>query len=79
MFEEAEGQTVTEGEMDKTREQYIVDENGKKTAVVIPVKEYERLLEDLHDLSVVAERRDEPTVSLDELKRRLRADGLIQD
>ena len=59
------------------REHYIVDENGRKTAVVIPVKEYERLLEDLHDLTVVAERRDEPTVSLDELKRRLRADGLI--
>ena len=61
------------------REHYIVDENGRKTAVVIPVKEYERLLEDLHDLTVVAERRDEPTVGLDELKRRLRADGLIQD
>ena len=65
--------------MDKTREQYIVDENGKKTAVVIPVREYERLLEDLHDLTVVAERRDELTISLDELRRRLRADGLIQD
>jgi len=67
----------TEGTMN--REHYIVDENGRKTAVVIPVKEYERLLEDLHDLTVVAERRDEPTVGLDELKRRLRADGLIQD
>jgi len=63
----------------KTREHYIVDENGKKTAVVIPVKEFQRLLEDLHDLTVVAERRDEPTISVDELKRRLRADGLIQD
>jgi len=61
------------------REHYIVDENGRKTAVVIPVKEYERLLEDLHDLAVVAERREEPTISLDELKRRLRADGLIPD
>ena len=65
--------------MGKTRGQYIVDENGKKTAVVIPVREFQRLLEDLHDLTVVAERRDEPTVSLDELRRRLRADGLIQD
>ena len=65
--------------MGKLREQYIVDENGKKTAVVIPVKEYRRLLEDLHDLAVVAERRPEATISLDELKRRLRADGLIQD
>ena len=65
--------------MGKLREQYIVDENGKKTAVVMPIKEFQRLLEDLHDLTVVAERRDEPTVSLDELKRRLRADGLIPD
>jgi hypothetical protein len=65
--------------MAKAREHFIVDENGKKTAVVIPVREFQRLLEDLHDLTVVAERRDEPTISLDELKRRLRADGLIQD
>jgi PHD/YefM family antitoxin component YafN of YafNO toxin-antitoxin module len=68
-----------EGDMGKTRGQYIVDENGKKTAVVIPMEEYRRLLEDLHDLTVVAERRHEPTISLDELKRRLQADGLIQD
>jgi PHD/YefM family antitoxin component YafN of YafNO toxin-antitoxin module len=65
--------------MAKTRGQYIVDENGKKTAVVIPMEEYRRLLEDLHDLTVVAERRHEATISLDDLKRRLRADGLIQD
>jgi len=65
--------------MGKLREQYIVDGNGKKTAVIIPVKEYRRLLEDLHDLAVVAERRPEPTISLDEVKRSLRADGLIQD
>jgi PHD/YefM family antitoxin component YafN of YafNO toxin-antitoxin module len=65
--------------MGKLREQYIIDENGKKTAVVIPVREYRRLLEDIHDLAVVAERRPEATISLDELKRRLRADGLLQD
>ncbi len=65
--------------MGKLREQYIVDENGNKMAVVIPVREYQRLLEDLHDLAVVAERQPEPSISLDELKRRLRADGLLQD
>ena len=65
--------------MAKAREHYIVDENGKRTAVVMPIKEFQRLLEDLHDLTVVAERRDEPTISLDELRRRLRADGLIRD
>jgi hypothetical protein len=41
----------------KIREQFLVDRKGKKTAVVLPITVYERLLEDLHDLSVVAERR----------------------
>ena len=62
--------------MVRAREQYIVDENGKKTAVVLPLGSYRRLLEDLHDLAVVAERRDEPRVTLEDLKRRLREDGL---
>ena len=65
--------------MGKIREQFIVDEKGKKTAVVMPLADYRRLLEDLHDLSVVAERRQEPSVTLDEVKRRLRADGLLPD
>ena len=58
--------------MGKIREQFIVDEKGRKTAVVMPLADYRRLLEDLHDLSVVAERRQEPSVTLDEVKRRLR-------
>ena len=65
--------------MRKIREQFIIDEDGRRTAVVLPVKDYQRLVEDLHDLSVIAERREEPTISLEELKRRLRGDGLIQD
>jgi len=65
--------------MGKIREQFIVDEKGKKTAVVMPLADYRRLLEDLHDLSVVAERRQEQSVPLDEVKRRLRADGLLPD
>lgn len=62
--------------MGKIQTQYLTDENGKKTAVVIPVEEYEELLEDLHDLAVIVERRDEPTIRFDELKKRLKADGL---
>ena len=65
--------------MGKIRQQFIVNQDGKKTAVVMPLRDYERLMEDLHDLSVVAERRDEPSVPLDEVKRRLRAAGLLCD
>jgi len=49
--------------------QYIVDEQGQKTAVVLPLKEYEELLEDLHDLAVIAERKDEPVFDLEEVKK----------
>ena len=47
--------------------QYVVDDHGKRTAVILPVQAYERLLEDLHDLAVVAERRDEETIRAEEM------------
>lgn len=51
--------------MAETKRSYVVDENGKRTAVMLPIDEYEELLEDLHDLAIIAQRRDEPTVPLD--------------
>jgi PHD/YefM family antitoxin component YafN of YafNO toxin-antitoxin module len=58
-------------------QQFVVDRDGKRQAVIVPLKDYEQLMEDLHDLAVVAERRDEEPISLDDMKRRLREDGLI--
>lgn len=52
-------------------EQYVVDANGQKVAVILPLAEYEKLQEDLHDLSVIADRKEEECISLEELKRRL--------
>lgn len=63
--------------MAKFREQYVTDEKGQKTAVIIPVEEYEELLEDIHDLAIIAERRDEPTIAFEELKKKLKKDGLL--
>ena len=63
--------------MKNLKEKYIVDEKGRKKAVVIPINEYRELLEDLHDLAVVAERRDEPTVSMAEVEEELKRDGLL--
>ena len=42
--------------------QYLTDDRGQRTAVVLPINDYEKLLEDLDDLAVVAERRDEPVI-----------------
>jgi len=61
----------------KFREQYVIDEKGRKTAVIIPVEEYEELLEDIHDLAIIAERRGEPTITFEELKKKFKKDGLL--
>jgi len=58
-------------------EQYVVDSDGRKMAVLLSLEQYEKLMEDLHDLAVVAERREEKAISLPELKRRLKKDGLL--
>lgn len=51
--------------------EYITDESGAKKAVVLRIDEFEELLEDLHDLAVVAERKNEETVSHEEALREL--------
>lgn len=58
--------------------QYITDDRGGKLAVVIPITDYEELMADVSDLAAVAERRDEETVSLADVKKRLVADGLLR-
>lgn len=57
--------------------QYLTDANGGKVAAVIPIDEYEELMEDLNDLAVVAERRDEARVPFEDVKRRLKEDGRL--
>ncbi len=58
--------------------QYVTNQAGEKIAVILPINEFEELLEDLQDLAVVAERRDEPSISHEELLAELKRDGIIQ-
>lgn len=57
--------------------QYLTDEHGDRTAVVLPISDYEKLLEDLDDLAVVAERRGEPVVAHEEFLAELKRDGIL--
>lgn len=54
---------------------YVTNRKGKRTGVVLSLKRYAQLMDDLHDLAIVAERKPEKPVSADELKRRLRQRG----
>lgn len=57
--------------------QYVTDQSGEKTAVILSIKAFQELLEDINDLAAVAERREEPTISHDELIAELKRDGVI--
>ena len=56
---------------------YITDEHGERTAVVLPISDYEKLLEDLDDLAVAAARRDEPTIPHEQFVSEPKRDGLL--
>jgi PHD/YefM family antitoxin component YafN of YafNO toxin-antitoxin module len=57
--------------------QFVLDVNGNKKAVLLPIEEYEELLEDLSDLAVAAERKDENTVSHEQLLKEFNTDGSV--
>lgn len=57
--------------------QFITDDAGNKTSVVLPIGEYEALMADLADLACVAERRNEESVPFEEVVAKLKEDGLV--
>ena len=59
--------------------QFVTDETGKRTAVLLPISDYEGLLEDLEDLAAVAERRKEPTIPHEQFLEELKRDGPLSD
>ncbi len=48
--------------------QYVVDDKGKKTAVILNLLEWGDYWEDLQDILVSESRMNEPTISWDKLK-----------
>jgi len=59
--------------------QFVTDTDGQRTAVILPIQEFDELLEDLADLAVVAERREEATIAHAEVVAGLREHGHLPD
>lgn len=51
--------------------QYLVDDRGKPTAVVIDLRKHRKLWEDFYDRALAESRRAEPRESLESVKTRL--------
>ena len=66
----------------KPRPQYLVDERGRRTAVVLPIKEFEALLEaaeqldDIRHLEEAKAEGGEP-IPWEQVKEELRAEGKL--
>ena len=57
--------------VEKVTKRFIVNERGHKTDVLLTLKEYRSLLEDLHDLAIIAERKGESSQSFEVVKKKL--------
>ena len=55
----------------KNNIRFLLNAKGKKTDVIIPIKQYMEIMEDLDDVKTVKKRRNEKTISLNEVKRKL--------
>ncbi len=66
----------------KAKKQFVVDEKGRRTAVLLPIEEYERLVgaeEDLADLRAADKARTEEGESIpwEQVKAELRVEGKL--
>ena len=56
---------------------FVTDGAGNKAYVMLTFENYENLLEDLADLNLMYERRNDPCISLDEVESLLKSNGEI--
>ena len=55
--------------------QYIIDERGNRVSVVLPIKQWQQMLDELEELDDIrlydeVKARNEPTISLAEYRRK---------
>lgn len=57
--------------------QYVTDEQGERTAVILPISEYEELLEDLHITRAAEDTKHEPRIPWNQVKAELISEGKL--
>lgn len=57
--------------------QYVTDANGERTAVILPLDEYQELLEDLHVTRIAEETKNEQRIPWEQVKNELVSEGKL--
>ncbi len=64
-------------DLSKLHAQYLTDASGKRISVVLPLDDFQELVEDIEDLAAIAERREEPAMPHEQVVHELKKDGLL--
>jgi hypothetical protein len=59
--------------------QFVTNEKGQKVAVLIDLRKYGELWEDMYDSLIARLRADEPRESMASVEKRLRKQGKLHD
>lgn len=59
--------------------QFVTDDKGQKTAVLIDLRKYGEIWEDFYDGLIASERADEPRETLDFVRKQLHQQGKLDD
>lgn len=59
--------------------QFVTDEQGQKVGVLLDLRQWGELWEDIYDSMMVMERSGEPSMPLEHFEPELRAEGLINE
>lgn len=59
--------------------QFVTDADGNKVAVILPLEEYEEMLEDLHLGRVARESEGEERIPWQQARAELKAEGRLDD
>lgn len=52
---------------------------GNKKEVIVPIKDFNSLIEDLEDLAIIAERGDEESIKHEDVIKHLKKNGFLSD
>lgn len=57
--------------------QYVTDEKGQKTAVLIDIDSYEDMIEDIESLALIADSKNQPKISISDVRKNLKKHGIL--
>ncbi len=57
---------------------FVTDADGNRTAVILPIDEYEQMLEDLHLIRVHNESREDERIPWEQIKDELIAESKLE-